>query len=114
MSRVFVVQNQHRWDSGLSKFVPKFDLTPAEQYGDLIFLLSPSAAPFNPDKIIAELKTKLKDIRPDDHLLCVGNPILIQWAGAIAADRLGGRLNSLQWSGKEQRYISVEALGLFT
>jgi hypothetical protein len=113
-SRVFVVQNQHKWDRDRQKFVPKFDLSPAEEFGELVFLLSPTAAPFRPDPIIQELRTKLAVITPEDYILCVGNPLLIQWAGAIAADFLGGRLRSLQWSGKDQRYIAVEVDGLFT
>lgn len=113
-TRVFVVQNQHRWDRDRQKFVPKFDLTPAGEFGELVYLLSPTAAPFRPEPIIQELKDKLADITHDDYILCVGNPLLIQWVGTIAAGLLGGRLRSLQWSGKDQRYIAVEAVGLFT
>lgn len=113
-NRVFVVQNQHRWDRERQKFVPKFDLAPAAEFGELFYLLSPTAAPFRPEPIIEELRAKLADITPDDYILCVGNPLLIQWAGAVAAGFLGGRLRALQWSGKDQRYIAVEAAGLFT
>lgn len=114
MSKVFVVQNQHRWDRDRQKFVPKFDLSPAAEFGELVYLLSPTAAPFRPEPIIAELKQKLAGITPEDYILCVGNPLLIQWVGVIAAGLLGGRLRSLQWSGKDQRYIPVEVAGLFT
>ncbi len=114
MSRVFVVQNQHRWDRQLNKFVPKFDLSPAATFGELVYLLSPTAAPFSSDSVIEELQKKLASITKEDYILCVGNPILIQWVGAIAADFLGGRLRSLQWSGKHEQYIAVEASGLFT
>lgn len=112
--RVYVVQNQHKWDRDRERFVPKFDLSPAEEFGELVFLLSPTASPFRPEPIISELKEKLADIRPEDYVLCVGNPLLIQWVGVIAAEALGGQLRSLQWSGKDQRYVAVEALDLFT
>lgn len=114
MSRVFVVQNQHRWNRDKQRFEPKFDLTPAQEFGELVYLLSPTAAPFRPEPIIEELKEKLADFRPGDHLLLVGNPVLIGFAVAIAADANGGDVSLLQWSGKDQRYITVEAAGLFT
>lgn len=113
-SRVFVVQNQHRWNREQQRFEPKFDLTAAEPYGELVYLLSPTAAPFRPDPVIAELREKLCDFGPDDHLLLVGNPVLIGFAVAIAADINDGDISLLQWSGKDQRYIAVEATGLFT
>lgn len=109
MSKVYVVQNQHRWDRDKQRFEPKFDLTPAEEFGELVYLLSPTAAPFRPEPIIQELREKLKDYREGDHLLLVGNPVLIGFAVAVAADANGGRVSLLQWSGKDQRYIAVEA-----
>jgi hypothetical protein len=113
MNRVFVVQNQHRWDRDKQKFEPKFDLEPAAEFGELTYLLSPTAAPFRPEPVIAELKQKLQDYRDGDHLLLVGNPVLIGFAVALAADANEGRVSLLQWSGKDQRYIAVEAQNLF-
>ena len=51
-NRVFVVQNQHRWNRDAGRFEPKFDLTPAQQFGELVYLLSPTAAPFRPEPVI--------------------------------------------------------------
>ena len=113
-SRVFVVQNQHRWDSAKERFVPKYDFASAEPFGSLEFLLSPTAAPFNVDPIVAELKDKLADFGPEDHLLLVGNPVLIGLACTIAAEANLGSVALLQWSGKDRRYIEVKAMGLFT
>lgn len=109
MSRVYVVQDQHRWDEGTSRLVPKFDLSTAEEYGDLIFLLGANAAPFNSPPIIRELQQKLSDYQDDDYLLLIGNPCLIGWSVAIAADMNEGRVQLLQWSGKDRRYIPVPA-----
>lgn len=113
MPRVFVVQDQHKWSEADKRFVPKFDLEPAKPFGDLVYLLSPTAAPFRPKPIIKELKHKLQSFTPDDHLLLIGNPVLIMIAGAIAADRTEGTVSVLQWSGKDQRYISVRVTDLF-
>lgn len=110
--RVYVVQNQHRWNGKFSQFEPKFDLSPAEDFGVLTYLLSPTAAPFRPEPIIKELKEKLAAFGPDDHLLLVGNPVLIGLSVAIAAQFNDGAVSLLQWSGKDQRYINVRVEGL--
>jgi hypothetical protein len=107
MSRVFVVQCQMRWDG--EKLVPKFDLGPAQEFGELVFLLSPSAAPFNSPPIVEELSGKLAGYTDDDYLLLVGNPCLIGMVVALAADANDGRVKMLQWSGRDQRYRVVEA-----
>lgn len=113
-NKVFVVQNQHRWDRDTSTFVPKYDMSSAEQFGQLVYLLSPTAAPFNPAPIVKELREKLADYREGDHLLLVGNPALILAVGAIAASYNDGRVSVLQWSGKEQRYVNIQLSGLDT
>ena len=114
MNRLFVVQKQHRWNKATNEFEPKFDLSAAEKFGELVFLLSPTAAPFRPDHIIEELKEKLNDYTPEDSLLLVGNPILIGFTVAIAADATDGDVSLLQWSGKDNQYINVKASGLLT
>ena len=114
MSKVFVVQNQHKWHIQKEEFVPKFNLEPAEKYGKLVYLLNPTAHPFNPGHIIEELKEKLSGFTAEDHLLLVGNPILIGFAVAIASQYTHGSVSLLQWSGKDHRYIQVTTSDLFT
>ncbi len=108
-SRVFVVQRQLRWDEQSQGLVSKFDLEPATEHGELVFLLGSNASPFSPKKIIPELHTKLAEFSDHDHLLLIGNPCLIGWAVAIAADYNEGRVSLLQWSGKDHRYVTVRA-----
>lgn len=107
--RVFVVQRQLRWDEQAQGLVSKFDLEPAQEHGELVFLLGSNASPFSPRNIIPELHAKLSDFSDDDHLLLIGNPCLIGWATSIAADYNEGRVSLLQWSGKDRRYVSVRA-----
>lgn len=106
---VYIVQDQRRYDKLTGQFVHKFDLSPAEEFGAFSYLLTPTASPFNPSNIIPELREALQDFSDDDHLLLVGNPVLIGWATAIAADYNDGRVSVLQWSGKDHRYIPVSA-----
>jgi hypothetical protein len=107
--RVFVVQNQHRLGSE-GRLTPKFDLSPAAAYGELVYLLSPNASPFRSEKIITELHDTLVDYDGQrDYLLLVGNPCLIGIVCAVAAERGGGHLRMLQWDGRAGSYVCVEA-----
>jgi len=106
---VYVVQQHRKYNKDTGEYVPVFDLEPATEHGQLSFLLSPTAAPFHPETVIPELREALQDFNDDDHLLLVGNPVLIGWATAIAADYNDGRVSVLQWSGRDQRYIPVSA-----
>lgn len=109
LPRVFAIQQPHRLSDDRSALVPKFDLKPAEEYGELHFLLSPTASPFNPEPIIAEMRGKLATYGGNDSLLLVGNPCLIGFAVALAALANNGRVRLLQWSGRERRYFAVAA-----
>jgi hypothetical protein len=109
MSRVFVVQRTLYRDRETGELRERFGIETAARYGELIDLLGSSASPFNPDPVLKEMHEKLQDFNDDDFLLCIGNPILIGWATAIAADYNDGRVWSLQWHGKGQKYIPVRA-----
>lgn len=110
MSKVYIVQRPVRRDPNSRKLVELYDVSSAAEYGELVTLLSPRAQPFSPGLIIPELRQKLSKYTFKDWLLCLGSPVLIGWATAIAADTANGRVNMLQWHGKEKRYIPVEAL----
>lgn len=102
---VFAIQQPHRWNG--KELVPTFDVTPAEEYGNIEFLLSPTAAPFETASIVEELHSKLRGFSDVDHLLLIGNPCLIGIATAVAAHYNEGFVPMLQWSGKEGRYIEL-------
>lgn len=109
MSRVFVLQNQHTLSSDRGRLVPKFDISSAAHYGEMIYLLSPSANPFNPDPIVSELREKLATFSDEDYLLLIGNPAIIGWATAICADFNDGVVTLLQWNGIEKHYRPIRA-----
>ena len=106
MSTVYVVQQQEIWNGRY--YVRKFDLTAAEEYGTLIYLLDPSDNQENPDEVVAKLKEALADFTKDDYLLLIGNPCLIGWASAIAAYK-SPTVRMLQWSGRDKKYLPVVA-----
>ena len=110
MPKVFVVQKQYRRDRITNDLVPKFDLTAAEEYGELVFLLGPNARPFgNPHELIEELKAGLQGYTEKDYLLLIGNPALICWTACAAVQASGGKHNLLQWNGKAQKYVVISA-----
>lgn len=105
---VFVVQNQHQMNNTTGQLESKFDLRPAERFGELTFLLSPTARPFTPRPIVAELHRKLRGISLTDHLLLLGNPILIGMAVAVAQMHAReGSLSLLHWDGRAREYTPV-------
>lgn len=108
MGRVFVIQRQMQLDRERNEFVDRFDLTPAEEYGELVYLLNSTAAPWKTDTILIDLEEKLQDFTEDDFLLLVGNPVLIGLATAVASSKVD-RVSFLQWSGKDRRYLPVVA-----
>jgi len=92
--------------------VPRYDLSPAEQYGELVFLLSPISTPSKSEKAITELRKKLRNFSDDDYLLLIGNPCFIGFSCAIAADINEGRVSMLQYNGSQGKYYVVNAEGL--
>jgi len=106
-AKVYVVQNQHRWDREKNVFTPKYDLSSAKAYGELVDLLTPTASPFNSEPVVKELQDKLAWFGDEDSLLLVGNPVLIGCSVAIAAQVNKGKVAMLQWSGTDRRYVRV-------
>jgi hypothetical protein len=106
---VYVVQDHRRYDKDTGEYVSVHDLTPAEEFGTLKYLLSPTAAPWATESIINDLWDGLEEFGDDDYLLMVGNPVLCGLATAVACDVNDGRIRFLQWNGRERRYTAVEA-----
>lgn len=104
--RVYVVQYQTK--RGPDGRVPKYDLAPAEDYGELIYLLDETHSPFRLGPVMEALRAGLADMRPGDYLLPIGNPVFIGLSAAVAADNQE-TLVFLIWSAREQRYIAVDA-----
>lgn len=107
--KVYVVQNSLRRDHATGGLIPKFDLTPAAKFGELVELLSAEVKPFNATLVSKELLDKLSRYCDDDFLLLVGNPILIGLATAAAAQINDGRVKFLQWSGSQKSYLPIWA-----
>ena len=94
MSRVFVVQEPARREAG--RWLPKFDLSPAEAFGELVLMLPHGNVPMDPGPTRAILRKALRDFAfGSDHLLLLGDPVAC--AHAIVA--LSQRIQYLQGLG---------------
>lgn len=108
MARVFVVQNHLRYDTEKGELVPVHNISPAERFGKLQFILTPRQTIARPEEVIAKMDLILRGYTDDDYLLLIGNPVLIGWATALAAAHNSGRVQLLVWSGKEKDYTPVK------
>lgn len=108
MGNVYVVQNHVRFDSGKGELVPVYNISPAERFGKLKFILNPRATLARPEELVAKMDLILKGYCDEDYLLLIGNPVLIGLATGIAAAHNSGRLQLLVWSGKDRDYTPVK------
>ena len=107
---VYVVQVPHQRGSS-GNLEPKFDLSGAKKYGKIVELLSPTASPFHPAYILKELQEKLHFFNDKDYLLLIGNPALIGFSVAVAAEVNNGNIKLLQW--RNQGYTEIVAQDVF-
>ena len=107
---VFVVQQQMRYNPSTGKPEPRFPtISKAERHGEIEYCLSPNEHPFNLESVLGALHESLSGFSDTDHLILVGNPILLGSASAIAAHYNEGRVKFLQWSAKQNDYIVIKA-----
>lgn len=104
MPKVYVVQ-QHLHKDELGIVVPKYDLTPATEYGELVFCFGAGDMDYhnNPQGAVKRLRSVLKDITPDDFILPIGSTTLMCLTAAVAAEYTA-TLNFLYWSRKDGNY----------
>lgn len=107
--RVFVVQRPAYYDHGRRGWVNKYDLTPAREHGELIFLLRPGN--IYRDKLnaaIKHLKEVLADYGDGDHILAVGDPVAIAATVMVASGMNGGRVSLLKFDRMDNKYDAYE------
>jgi len=105
MPKVYIVQEPTKFDPVTRTHKPRIDLTPAQDFGELVFLTSPGMFGLDPTATIQGITAKLADLTEEDFILCVGAPELIGWTMAIAAKQLNGHLKTLSWRNDETRYV---------
>jgi hypothetical protein len=97
-----------------NELVPKFDLSPLSlagselrrDYGNLIWLLEPSAAPWSRG-VFEKLRDGLKSYTEHDYLLCLGNPVLMSMMAVFAGEH-SNTIRFLQWSNGQYMPLTVQ------
>lgn len=104
MSKVFVVQQPARYDRVAGGFVPKYDLTPATKFGELVYLLEPGNV--RADRVtqaMVSIRRGLLAMTADDYILPAGDPVAIMMVAAAVAS-LGSDVRLLKWDGRTKEY----------
>ncbi len=106
MAKVFIVQEPTKYDHSSGQFVPYVNLAPATEFGDLVFVLDPRHPVLDAALVMSILDDKLKDFKPEDFLLPIGDPAAICMAGAVAC-RYSDTITLLKWNKREKKYVQV-------
>ena len=54
------------------------------------------------------MRKNLRDIRSQDYLLAVGDPVIIGISASLASKATNGKYNMLKWDRQEKRYYPLE------
>ena len=104
-SRVFVVQRPAFYDREKRGWRNKYDLTPAETFGKLVFLLRPGNVFRDKlDTAVGHLQRELADYSPNDHILAIGDPVAIAATVMVAASKTDGQVSLLKYDRMEDKY----------
>lgn len=87
---------------------PNLNYLPAEEFGEIIFLTrgeySPVKNSLNNDKLIDELRSKLKMFRPRiDYMVISGSPVVSGIVFMLIRE-MTDTLNVLRWSNRDRVY----------
>ena len=87
---------------------PNINVLSASEFGYLVICLPKqdniiySAAPF-----VRKMKKILQDFKPDDYILCLGDPSIIGLSTAVVSDTTNGQFNLLKWDRQEYKYYPL-------
>lgn len=106
-SRVFVVQQPAYYCREKRQFVPKYDLSPALKYGQLVVVLGPgNIFKGRMDQALQQMRDVLATFTDSDSILAVGDPVAIAAAVLIAGRYTGGKVRLLKWDRLSESYDS--------
>lgn len=109
-SRVFVPYEPLRRDPETGKLRPLLDLSPAAQFGELVFMLPPAIKPaVDPEASLPAIRRHMSTYSEGDCILMAGDMMLVAWATALAAMTSGGSVTLLKWDNRASAYRTVPA-----
>lgn len=106
MSRVFIVQDNSRQD-----------FTPAKEFGEIQrpFFPQHTQVYYDSSEAIDRVHEQLtaKEFHPRDYIILNGDPVLIAFVMAVAADFTDGWLRLLKFDRREMCYVAIEVKDIF-
>lgn len=106
MKKVYVVQDTRKKGEN-GELVPRFDITPALEFGSIEYLLPPGMRVYNGRDVLGTLRVKLSEYDDSDFILCTGDPAACAIAVNAAARVNKGKVKLLVWDRKASAYIPV-------
>lgn len=102
---VYVIQRPARYDRASNSWVNKYDISAAEEYGEMKYLLQPgNVQPVNLEATIDYLLEELSEYNDNDHLLAIGDPVAMVAAGIAAAKANDGKISILKFDRMSGKY----------
>ncbi len=111
MPRVFLVQNPSRRDQDTGEWIPKYDLSAASAFGEIVELLPPGPDWRDSDQIAERMSQNLigpDGYQPSDYILALGDPIAVAIAMMLALKNAGGFVAALKHERREKLYFPIE------
>ena len=88
---------------------PNINILSASDFGYLVICLpNRDQAIYSTAPYVQKMTKNLQNIRKEDYLLAVGDPIIITLSGIIASDNTNGQFNMLKWDKREYRYYPLD------
>lgn len=100
-SFVFVTQLPSRYEDG--SWVPSVDVSPAKDFGELVFIIPPGFNHPSIETALPQLLAKLEEFTEHDYLLPMGDPLLMSAASAILGSRFQA-FKMLKWDRLTRKY----------
>ena len=106
MSSVYVVQRPRFKNPLTGEWQDKYDLKPAEQFGEIKEILRPGNFTGAERKnVMLRIIENLKDFNSDDYLLALGDPVMIAAAACVAMDYAQDFIRVLKWDRQIEQYM---------
>jgi len=107
MNRVFVPQRPSRYDRDAGAWVPTLDISPAEKFGKIVYML-PEGFHKITSPVMQALDDMLVSFHEDDMILAHGDPGIILAVGWLLGQRNMKKVSLLKWDRFTSDYSLVE------
>ena len=88
---------------------PNINILSASDFGYLVICLpNREQAILSTTPYVHKMRKNLRDIRSQDYLLAVGDPVIIGISTSMVSKATNGKYNMLKWDRQEKRYYPLE------